>query len=126
VQFEPIASALIRGDNAARNYDWEGALEAYKTALLQERNRDVIDKALKMYKQIVDFEGAPALAREIRFCRSVVLAHPDDVDLLQHMAELYFRAGAARQGRDICRRILALDPDNEFAKKSLAAVGPTP
>lgn len=126
VQFEPTAFWEERGDKAAADFEWEKALRAYKTALLQERNRQVAGKALKMFKQIVDADGPEALQREIDFCQSVALAFPGDVALLEHLARLLVRQGKVEKAREICSRILKVAPDNEFAKKTLAAAPVSP
>ncbi|KPL11815.1 hypothetical protein AMJ85_02870 [candidate division BRC1 bacterium SM23_51] len=126
VQFEPAAICLTRGEEAARDFEWERALRAYESALLQERNYDYILKALKMYKQIVEAEGPLALERAIDFCHSAVLVYPNKVELLRHLAELHFRQGNARTAREICTRILRINPNDEFAKKSLAAATRSP
>jgi len=126
VQFEPVTSYLARADNAAVDYEWEKALRAYEAALLQDRERTTIDKALKMFKQLVETQGVFALNRELDFCRSATMVYPNDVELLQHLADLYFAQGDARRGREICTRILKIAPNNAYAKKSLAAPSPSP
>jgi len=126
VQFEPVAVYLARAEAAAFDYQWEKALRAYEAALLQGRNRDMIEKALKIYKQIVEAQGPTALEREIEFCRSAVLAYPYDVNLLQHLAALYSQRGNARIARELYSHILRIDPNNEAAKKNLAAAASNP
>ena len=121
----PPERAQARAELAAVEAQWEKALAAYKEALIQNRDRDLIDKALKMYKQIADLEGADALDREIRFCRSAVLCYPYDVALLSHLAELYFQTGQGSMGRTLCAQILEIDPENDYAKKRLEAAAPT-
>ena len=126
VQFEPVTAYLARGEAAAFDNNWEKALRCYEAALVQERNRDVIEKALKLYKPIVEAQGPQALEREIDFCRSAVLTYSHDVKLLHHLADLYSRRGNSQMAREIFARILRIDPKDEVAKKNLAASVPSP
>jgi len=126
VQFEPVKNYIARGEAAAVDMQWEKALHSYEAALLQERNRDLIDKALIMYKQLVVSQGPLALQSESEFCQSATMAYPRDTKLLQHLAELYFGQTDARMGREICAQLLRIDPSNEFAKKNLAAAVSNP
>ncbi len=122
VRFEPVKNYLARAEMAAVTWNWEKALSNYEAALVQERNRDIIGKALTVYKQIVALEGETALARQTDFCQSAALAFPNDVALLQQLAELYFQQGNGRMAREVCTQILKVDPKNDFAKKNLAAI----
>jgi hypothetical protein len=126
VEFEPVTAYLAQSEQAAFNQDWEGALRGYEAALLQERNRNTIEKALKVFKPIVEAQGPQALEREIDFCRSAVLAYPRDLKLLHHLADLYWRRGNVQMARELFARILKIDPKDEAAKKNLAAVAPNP
>jgi hypothetical protein len=126
VQFDPVNVCVQQGDRAAADQSWEKALRFYESALVQERHRDIIDKALKMHKVIVDSQGSPALEREIEFCQSAVMSYPNDIALLRHLADLYSRQGNPRMAREIGTRILKIDPNDEFAKKLLAAAVPGP
>lgn len=124
VLFEPFAVSESEGDRAAVEFQWEKALAAFKEALLQERDRGVIDKALNMYKQIAATDGLPGMERELAFCRSAVFCYPRDIELLTRSAELHFRTGRGKLGRQVCTQILQIDPDNEYAQKRLEAAGP--
>jgi hypothetical protein len=126
VQFDTVAACLARAETAAFDGNWEEALRGYEAALVQERNRDIIDKALKVFKSIVDTHGLPGLEREIDFCRSAVLAYPRDVKLLRHLADLYSRQANMKMANEIYARILKIDPKDEVAKKSLAASASKP
>jgi len=122
----PADQCVVRGDVAAAGGQWETALAAYKEALLQGRDRMIVEKALKMHKQLLETEGAAALEREIAFCRSAVMAFPRDVALLTHLAELHFQIGRPADGRTICQRVLELDRRNAYAKKRLEATAVAP
>jgi len=122
VQFDSMTGYLRSGDQFASNYQWKQALRAYEAALLQERNRDVIEKALRMHKQIVAARGPAAAEEEIEFCRSALLAYPYDAKLLHQLADLYSQQGNRRAAHELYTRILKIDPKDELAQKKLAAV----
>ncbi len=50
----------------------------------------------------------------------------EDEVVLAHLAEIYMSLKAFEQARDICRRLLELDPENTFAKEMLDALDASP
>src|SRR5215831_17657320 len=60
--------------------------------------------------------------RESRRPRRHVSSHVRRADALLRPARVRGRAGRAREGEDVLRRVLAADPDNYDAKRELGAV----
>lgn len=60
------------------------------------------------------------LSFEIEFCRSILRRQPNDVALLEMLAGFLTRTGRIREGLELDRRIVRLEPDNPVGHYNLA------
>ncbi|HPP78406.1 protein kinase [Methanospirillum sp.] len=89
----------------------------------------ILTEGSEFFKNIVIpyNRGIALLARGVvekayEYFRALVQAHPDNIDGLLHQAQILLNWGLDEEASSLIHEILALDPDNEEAKKIISRI----
>jgi tetratricopeptide (TPR) repeat protein len=98
---------------AERDIRLEEALELAQRALSLKPAAHIHDTLGWIYYRLERYEEARQSVEEAR------QALPDDEVVLAHLAEIYLSLGETAKARELCHRLLEINPDNAAAKKLL-------
>jgi len=90
----------------------------------QPRDPKLLASRARLVGELADLNQAIELHRAAGAWAEAAQAAPDDTSILQELATVQYRIKKLWDAAETCRKILALKPDNDFARTLLQQIGP--
>ncbi|MGB9624042.1 MAG: tetratricopeptide repeat protein [Phycisphaerae bacterium] len=90
----------------------------------QPRDPKLLASRARLVGELADLNQAIELHRAVGAWAEAAQAAPDDTSILQELATAQYRVKKLWDAAETCRKILALKPDDSFARTLLQQIGP--
>jgi NADP-dependent 3-hydroxy acid dehydrogenase YdfG/TolA-binding protein len=109
----------LAGELHEKNRHFEAALHHYKSAREADKNLLLIDYRLAI--TYLKMDGGN-LKKAKKYLKKSLKRHPEHLDSMYLLGELYAREGSLKKARNCFEKVLQLDPIHHFAHYDLALI----